>query len=185
VVVDEVPVIDPGHRIGLDLSAARLWRAPPMPAPADPDLIAAACDAVLPHMWNDPRALALGAGLRAGAARELVGRGPGLTPAGDDALAGYVLARRATAPGAWRIEAAEIMRAARGATGEPSWSLLRAAVAGEAFEPALLMLAALIRADGTALAPAVRRLRALGATTGRAMLTGMVCGLRAPVATAG
>jgi hypothetical protein len=112
-------------------------------------------------------------------ARDIAGRGPGLTPAGDDVLAGYVLARRAAAPQAWRAEAAAILAVSRNATGEPARSLLRAAAAGEAFEPVILMLAALLGADGPSLAPSMRRLRGLGATTGTAMLTGLVCGLLA------
>ena len=41
------------------------------------------------------------------------------------------------------------------------------------------MLAALLRADGPSIAPALRNLTALGSTTGRAMLTGLLCGLTA------
>jgi hypothetical protein len=43
------------------------------------------------------------------------------------------------------------------------------------------MLAVLLRADGPALAPAIRRLAALGATTGRATLTGLIRGLQPAV----
>ncbi len=180
VIVDAVPVLAAGQRVELDLDAARPWRTPEPPPPASPERIAAACDAVRPHMWNDPRALSLGTRPVADVAGELAGRGPGLTPAGDDVLAGYLLARRAIDPDGARVEAARILTVARRATGEPSRSLLRAAVHGQAFEPAAAMLAALLRGDGPAIAPAVRRLAALGSTTGRAMLTGLVRGLLSP-----
>ena len=110
-------------------------------------------------------------------ASDLAGRGPGLTPAGDDALAGYLLARRALDPAGARTEAAVVLTVARRATGQPARSLLRAAARGEAFEPVASMLAVLLRADGPALAAALRRLSALGATTGRAALTGLLRGL--------
>ena len=176
-VVAHVPVLHPGQRVGLDLSDAEPWRTPSPPPPADHGLIAGACEAVRPHAWNDPRALELGTRPLVEAASDLAGRGPGLTPAGDDALAGYLLARRALDPAGARADAAVVLTVARPRTGQPARSLLRAAARGEAFEPVAAMLAALLRADGRTLAPALRRLRALGATTGRAALTGLIRGL--------
>lgn len=177
-IVDSVPILRAGQRVTLDLAGAEPWRTPAPPAAAGARAVAGACKAARPHAWNDPRALELGAGPLAEAVEALSGRGPGLTPAGDDALAGYLLARRAVDPVGARGEAALILRAARRATGEPARSLLRAAARGEAFEPVSGMLAALLRADGPALAPAIRRLAALGATTGRANLTGLIRGLQ-------
>jgi hypothetical protein len=179
-VVDRVPALEPGARVRLDLGRARVWRTPPAPAPAAPDRIAAACAAVSAHRWNDPRALALGAEPLRRSIEGLIGRGPGLTPAGDDALLGYLLARRALCGAApVRAEAALVLWAARRATGGPSRALLRWAARGEAPEPAAAMLAALLRAEGPALAPALRRLGAYGRTTGPAILTGMVGALTA------
>ncbi len=172
-IVHRVPVSAPGERMPIDASVARVWRTPPPPPAAGAEAVAAACLAVRPHMWNDPRALRLGIDDLDEVARSLAGRGPGLTPAGDDALAGYVFARIALA----HPESHRTARAARTAaevTGEPSASLLRAAADGEVFAPAAQMLAALLRADGPALAPAVRTLTALGRTTGGAYLTGIV-----------
>lgn len=144
----------------------------------------AACAAVRPHAWNDPRALALGSGHLEDGVRALAGRGPGLTPAGDDVLTGFVLARRSLDPAGSRGDIAIVLARGRG-TGQPARSLLRAAADGEAFEPAAAMLAALLVGDGSSLAPAVRRLSALGATTGRAMLTGLIRGLTTAIADPG
>lgn len=177
--VQRVPVLEAGQVVTLDLTDAGIWRTPQMPPAADAESIAAACVAVRPHAWNDPRALRLGIDPIAAVAADLAGRGPGLTPAGDDALAGFILARRAVAPRDSRHTLATVLAAARH-TGEPSRSLLRAAASGEAFSPAAAMLAALLGADGPAIPAALRNLTALGSTTGRAMLTGLIRGLAAP-----
>lgn len=180
-VVARVPVLRAGQHVSLDIASAEPWRTPPPPPAADRPLVAGACEAARPHAWNDPRALALGTGALRDAAAALAGRGPGLTPAGDDVLAGYLLARGAIDPDVARRDATAVLHAARGVTGEPARSLLRAAAHGEAFEPVAKMLAVLLRADGPALAPAIRRLAALGATTGRATLTGLIRGLQPAV----
>ena len=177
-VVGSVPILRAGQRVALDFARSEPWHTPPAPPAADGLLVAGACEAARPHAWNDPRALELGTAPLRTAVAALAGRGPGLTPAGDDALTGYLLARRAVDPVAARREAAVVLQIARTAAGQPARSLLRAAARGEAFEPVAGMLAALLRADGTALAPAIRRLAALGATTGRATLTGLIRGLQ-------
>ena len=179
-VVEHMPVLTPGQVVELDMTRSRRWRTPGTSVTAPPEQIAAACAAVRPHAWNDPRARALGRDPRAATVGALVGRGPGLTPAGDDVLAGYVLARRAIDPDRSRRDRALVLWSARH-TGEPARSLLLCASRGEAFSPAATMLAALLAADGPALAPGLRRLRALGATTGRAMLTGMLEGIAAGI----
>jgi Protein of unknown function (DUF2877) len=174
--VERVPVVEAGDTLRLDAEHAVVWRTPASPEAASASAIAAACEAVRPHMWNDPRALQLSAANIYEVARDLAGRGPGLTPAGDDALAGFVYACVAT--GHVQAQAArDAAHAAMAVTGEPSRSLLNAAAQGEVFAPAAQMLHTLLRADGRALAPAVRTLAALGRTTGRALLTGIVCAL--------
>lgn len=172
-VVDELPALAPGDRVRLDTRRAAPWRTPAPPPPAAADAIRDAILAVRPHVWNDPRALGLGDAPLSVVGAGLIGRGPGLTPAGDDALAGFVYARRATAHPERDEDRAAVARLLA-ATGEPSRSLLAAAARGEVFSPAADMLAALLRADGAALAPRVRALAGLGRTTGRALLTGMV-----------
>ncbi len=172
-IVDRVPVSDPGDHLRLDTGGARIWRTPAIEATASREAIRDACRVVRPHVWNDPRALALGTLPIAQVAQDLAGRGPGLTPAGDDALTGYVY----TVVALGRADADQARIAARrwaAATGEPSASLLRAAADGQVFAPAAAVLHALVTADGAALAPILRTLTALGRTTGRALLTGIV-----------
>jgi uncharacterized protein DUF2877 len=179
-VVARVPVLEPGARVRLDLARAVVWRTPSPPPPAPADRVASACTAVRAHLWNDPRALALGGEPLRDLVGGLAGRGPGLTPAGDDALLGYLLARRALVGDAARPDAALVLRCTRRVSGGPSLALLRWAARGEAPEPAAAMLAALLRGDGPALAPALRRLGAYGRTTGPAILAGLVGGLTTP-----
>src|SRR5205807_842773 len=124
-VVERVPVLEPGARVRLDLSRAVVWRTPSPPPPAPSDRVASACAAVRAHLWNDPRALALGIEPLQGLADALAGRGPGLTPAGDDALLGYLLARRALVGDAARPDAALVLRCARRSSGGPGLALLR------------------------------------------------------------
>jgi uncharacterized protein DUF2877 len=178
-IVERVPVVAPGDILRLDPAGARVWRTPAAPPLAAPGRVRDACDAVRPHLWNDPRALDLGRAPFEDLVRELAGRGPGLTPAGDDALLGYLLARRAADAPAVRHEAALVLAATRHATTAPSLALLRWAARGEAPEPAAGALAALAAADGGAIGPAVRRLTAYGRTTGPAILAGLVGGLTA------
>ena len=105
------------------------------------------------------------------------GRGPGLTPEGDDLLMGLVAGRRAARrPGADH-EAAELTAWAERAAGEPSRSLLRHAAAGELVEPAHDVLAAAAADDPGALSDAARELVSWGASSGRALLTGLVAGM--------
>lgn len=176
-IVDRVPVLEPGARVRLETSNAQPWTTPAPPPAADEGRIRDACTAVEPYLWNDPRARSLATEPLGAVLPELVGRGPGLTPAGDDALLGYLLARRALDEPESRAAAALILRAARARTGDPARAFLRWAAKGEAPEPAAFALAALLTADGPALAPAVRRLTAFGSSTGRAILTGLVGGL--------
>ena len=172
--VERVPLLRPGEMVDLDQDRARPWFAPERPLPVEADLVRGACDAVSAHSWNDPRAKRLGRVSLSQSLTELVGRGPGLTPAGDDALLGYLLARND------RPASARIVWAIRGATTAPSEALVRWTARGQPPEVAATMLAAILRADGRALGPALVRLVALGGTTGRAILTGIIAGLRTP-----
>jgi hypothetical protein len=114
------------------------------------------------------------------AAERLVGRGPGLTPAGDDTLAGAAIGLRALGPAAG-LDAAEIDRSAatlcppdlRARTGALSATLLEmAARSGAAPEPAHRLLGS---GDRTA---ALAELRALGASTGGALAAGIALAAR-------
>jgi hypothetical protein len=179
IVAARMPLLRPGELVALDGTEARPWRTPAPLAPAPADQRRAACEAVRAHVWNDPWATALGREPLDALLPRLAGRGPGLTPAGDDALLGFVLARRALDPSGARGVAARVLAEIRRRSGEPSRTLLRLAAHGEAPEPAALVRDALLTADGPALAPAVRRLVAYGRTTGRAILAGLVGGLGA------
>ena len=118
------------------------------------------------------------------AAAALVGLGPGLTPAGDDFLCGFLAAARAGregAPGAG--ESFELLKEAvaerLSSTGEVSASLLRAAMQG--FWPVPLMqLAEALASDRTPEAvEAMDRLCLLGHSSGADMATGFLLGLDA------
>jgi hypothetical protein len=153
----------------IDLDGARV----PAPAPAQP--LAASWRAALGAARRTCPALcgletgvaALRRGALAEAAASLAGRGPGLTPAGDDVLAGFA---------GWRhAEGAPVSLTALAARrGSPiGLAYLRCAERGELPEPARRTLDA-VRAGDPALA--ARRARVLarwGATSGGAMLCGM------------
>lgn len=102
--------------------------------------------------------------------RGLVGRGPGLTPSGDDTLAGLLLTARAL--GGWPELAAEA-EAALTRTTSLSAALLRAAIDGYAVPAVVTYVAAAVVGD----APACARLRpevlAFGHSSGAALLEGI------------
>ena len=119
-------------------------------------------------------ALRTGDGL-AGAADALVGLGPGLTPAGDDVLAG-VLVTCAQLGHPLPTLTAQVRRRA-GATTALSADLLRHAGAGRAAPPVLGLLDALVGARPVA--PAFADLLAVGSTSGHDTATGVLLAARA------
>lgn len=121
------------------------------------------------------------------AASRSIGSGDGLTPAGDDLVAGTVAAALlvARSSGAGGIAAAvgrlegPLMDHAAGATTSFSAALLRHAFRGEVAEPAAALLAALCgRGDPVA---AARVLQAVGHSSGPALAAGVVAGAGAVV----
>lgn len=118
------------------------------------------------------------------AAGRLAGLGPGLTPSGDDVLAGAMLALtlvrspqptrlrevilRAVGERTTRVSGAYLQAASRGEAGE-AWHALRDALAPQTAGPG-------------ALDSAARRVMAFGETSGADMLAGFVLGLRALMA---
>jgi hypothetical protein len=138
------------------------------------------------------------AGTRARRAAEgLAGLGPGLTPSGDDVLAGALLALALVAPADTGTIAEKILAGTRGRTTRISDAYLEAAAAGEAGEP-WHRLAAHLSAQASAsssaraasaagpahdpnLAAAVRQIMAFGETSGSDMLAGFVRATRALV----
>lgn len=102
------------------------------------------------------------------AARPLLGLGPGLTPAGDDVLVGWLAGLRASGGRGRRLLAAvgrELAAAAAERTGALSRAFLLAAVDGQAAEP---VWAFVRQPDETRL----RALLALGASSGADLLAG-------------
>jgi hypothetical protein len=95
----------------------------------------------------------------------LLGRGPGLTPAGDDVLAGFLLGARAFGLGAPSVRAA-VVALAPARTTALSATLLWHALRGECVDEV-----AAVVADPTE--PAVGRLLRIGHTSGAALATGL------------
>ena len=102
---------------------------------------------------------------------QLIGLGPGLTPAGDDALGGAAIALRAIG----RTEQADrlavwLETAAPSATGEIAWAHLRAAARGEGSAALHAALAALVQGA----IPDLAAIDAIGHSSGWDALAGAV-----------
>lgn len=111
----------------------------------------------------------LDAALRTSA--RLIGLGPGLTPAGDDVMAGTVAGLVLLGHPDARRFAAGVYALAAGRTTELSRALLRHAAAGRVSAEYAAVLHALV--GDRPLGPAIDRLLATGSTSGRAMALGM------------
>jgi hypothetical protein len=149
------------HEIALDVAPA----ATPPPPPLSPGwraaLTAALAAAPVPPPELAPGLAALRAGDLDRAVTDLAGRGPGLTPAGDDILAGYA---------AWhkkRIKGTVPIMSPLGT------AYLRCAERGELPEPVARVVRAIRRGDVVAARRAARALGAWGASSGAAMLWGL------------
>ncbi|QYC43511.1 hypothetical protein Nocox_29635 [Nonomuraea coxensis DSM 45129] len=173
---DPAPPLGPVDLAGLEAAAAVLAR-PAEPAPGLPgngavDALAAACG----------RGWLLG---MATAAEQLVGLGPGLTPSGDDVLAGLLVTLRhlGTATGTERAVwlagwlAATVTFDARTRTTPLSATLLHCAARGEASPEVTAVLRGV--AGAQQLEPALRRLRRVGHTSGADLAQGVAIGVDA------
>jgi hypothetical protein len=155
-----------GHgliRVGsLDVTPAR-WFRPARPRILAPTTFLAGCRD-LPMIDLDDIGLA---GCTIDRPIELLGQGPGLTPAGDDVLAAWLVVRHALG-----APAAGWLPSSLAAVTTPlSAELLKCAVRGFCCDRLASLLWVLDRGDdGT---DAARRLSALGGTTGMAMLMGL------------
>lgn len=135
----------------------------------------------LAHTWTG--GLATPAALRADASR-LVGRGPGLTPSGDDLCSGVLLVHRLLATPGTDVAAERLLDLARTRTTAASQLLLHAAAETRAAPPIRRLLAALF-ADDAGPAGVETRLAAvlaLGHTSGSDLADGIRDGLAACVA---
>jgi hypothetical protein len=113
----------------------------------------------------------LAAGDLEGAAKLLAGFGPGLTPAGDDVLAGAMFGLRAAGgPG---VEPALARIAAALPAGRISRAFLEWAPRGQALAPVHDLLAAGVRADRAGLVAHARALAAVGASSGADFALGL------------
>ncbi|MEO3869161.1 DUF2877 domain-containing protein [Nonomuraea sp. B12E4] len=119
------------------------------------------------------------------AAEQLVGLGPGLTPSGDDVLAGLLVTLRHLGMAAgveravWVADwlAATVTYDARTRTTPLSATLLHCAARGEASPEVIAVLRAIV--GGQALEPALRRLHRLGHTSGADLAQGVAIGVSA------
>ncbi len=185
-----VVVGDAAYRVGR-------WWQPPRPRGlrrVDPPALTAAADAIR-RAVADPldaagrRAAAQLTSVLTGAADAggltdpvgaLLGRGPGLTPLGDDVLAGMLVALRALAhPGADPL--AEIVRAtAPAATTAVSAALLRHAAGGECVPPLAAVLDAVLDVgDHPGMDAALVALLDVGHTSGAGLARGATAALDA------
>lgn len=106
----------------------------------------------------------------------LVGRGPGLTPAGDDALAGALLVE--VALGGPPV-LADAVRPRMRATTAVSRALLSAACDGYAAPSVVALVDAAVGGDEAALAVHLPRVLAIGHTSGHDLVTGVLAALEA------
>jgi hypothetical protein len=122
---------------------------------------------------SELRSLAASVVREPGYVRRLVGLGPGLTPAGDDALCGVLLALRAIgspALGPVRVQVASNV----GRTTSLSASLLRAASEGYAVPCVARLASALAAGDLCAAREALPEVLAIGHTSGVDTLAGVL-----------
>ena len=148
--------------------------------------------AVLQKVTHFPRSHALMGGLADSLAdrnrrglkvvtSSLAGLGPGLTPAGDDFLAGVLLAlaEQRQADAELGKIADLLLETAASRTHEISAAYLKAAHAGEAHERWHPLLGALAAGDSAAIGEAVRGVAHVGETSGADMLAGFLTAMQA------
>ena len=118
---------------------------------------------------------ALDAGHLEAAARALEGRGPGLTPSGDDALAGILFARRLLEGPPAEERLLSIATAA--ATTPIAAGFTHWAARGQALAPAHRLVAAACRGDPGSARAAGRALALVGESSGADFCAGLVLGM--------
>jgi len=118
-------------------------------------------------------------GVLARSVRTLIGLGPGLTPSGDDFLAGMLIALSACGAKRWQHQLGNAVQAGLQGTGPVSQPHLKAAVKGEGGEALHQALVALMAGEGDRLGPALSALDRVGHTSGWDGLAGVVTVLRA------
>ncbi len=192
-----------GAAVSLDSCAAVLWRAPELP-PVSSSQLRDGRVLLQKVMREDvrPRGLAVATddplGKRAGeglaallgwlrvadtdepemlppAVTALVGLGPGLTPSGDDALGGALIALRGLGrPDLADRLTARLLPIARDGTSAISFAHLRAAADGEGAESLHRVLGAMLCGNRPAVAGALAALDGLGHSSGWDALAGVI-----------
>ena len=174
--------------VQVNLAASTLW-LPPAPTRAELDALRIRCretdvDALigpdLANVWNDVRSAAVH-GRSEEVLRMLTGRGNGLTPSGDDVLAGLMLVdaweHRANDAAARRLQLVDHMRTTR-----LSQSFLRWAARGQSIEPVHRVVEVSRSTDADRFADATKELCSIGSSSGRALLAGLAVGLETGLA---
>jgi hypothetical protein len=184
VLLDATPTPEAAH---IGLGGAPIWRG----APPDPGSLAAALPLVLQVLGPVARSnlvpperaaaavLALEKGDLPEVAARLGGAGPGLTPAGDDALGGILFALAALACDADLVAVARQVR-----TTAISGAFLLWAARGQALGPVHDLLAAAVSGDVPAARSAARALGNVGHSSGADFAQGLCWGLSWGLATA-
>ncbi|MBM6402858.1 DUF2877 domain-containing protein [Phycicoccus sp. CSK15P-2] len=164
----------------LTVRGVRTWRPArvrPVDGDASPEVDALLGSAVAgaPDWLARGVAEAAAAADPAGAVARLVGRGAGLTPSGDDALAGCLLLLRAVAacPRDRADQLAAAVRARLATTTAVSAALLDAAADGWAGRDVVTLVDATARGDVDAVRAALPAVLAVGHTSGRDLVTGV------------
>ncbi len=106
----------------------------------------------------------------------LLGEGPGLTPAGDDVVAGGLAVCELRGHAAALLAVSEILARARVATTSLSAALLSCAAAGQVVPEAARFLASLCGKE-EGVGDALSKLRSVGTTSGTALAFGIVAAL--------
>ncbi len=175
---------------GLTIDVVRWWDPrPALRSTSATQLAEAIVDlpATVPDLVSQPLSAALSAGSATAilvAAESLIGRGPGLTPEGDDYLAGALAAIRALGDALGRTDTAPMLdsiadpltQLARSRTTTFSAALIDHAVGGRVAAPAASLMRALTgRGD---IADSYEDLAHVGHTSGPALAAGMILGAR-------
>jgi hypothetical protein len=105
----------------------------------------------------------------------LGGWGPGLTPAGDDLLAGVLLVARVVGGPAAEEDLRAVAAEVR--TTEVARAFLVWAARGQSIAPAHEWLAAVAAGDGVGARRALERLHRVGADSGRSLAAGLALGV--------
>jgi hypothetical protein len=110
-----------------------------------------------------------------GAARTLQGRGPGLTPSGDDVMAGVLFAARLLRGPAVEARTRAVAETLR--TGPIARAFAVWAARGQALSPAHRLVTAAVRGDGSAARRAARTLASVGESSGADFCLGLAMGM--------